>query len=157
MSETASETTAPQQAQDAPQEQPKTFDAEYVANLRKEAARYRTEAKANAEAARKLAEVEQRDMSELEKLQKALADERAQREQSEAAALRQSVALAKKLPLELVDRLRGATREELEADAEALLALVNGPRRMQPDFSQGAQSPAPLTPEQEFAAFRSSL
>lgn len=44
------------------------FDAEYVAKLRKEAADYRTKAKANADAAAKLAQLEDANKSETEKL-----------------------------------------------------------------------------------------
>lgn len=40
--------------------------------------------------------------------------------------LRLRVALEKKLPAELVDRLRGGSREELESDAEALLKMFSG-------------------------------
>ncbi|MCB0916872.1 MAG: hypothetical protein KDC23_14435, partial [Actinobacteria bacterium] len=38
----------------------KTFDAEYVAKLRKEAAAARVEAKANADAAKRLAEIDEK-------------------------------------------------------------------------------------------------
>lgn len=40
-------------------------------------------------------------------------------------ALRQEVALAKGLPLELSERLKGGTKEEMEADADALLSVVH--------------------------------
>lgn len=45
----------------------KTFDAEYVKKLRDEAARYRTEAKSNGEAAKRLATIEDAQKSEAEK------------------------------------------------------------------------------------------
>ena len=38
--------------------------------------------------------------------------------------LRMKVALEKKLPAKLIDRLQGATEEELAADADALLSLM---------------------------------
>lgn len=38
--------------------------------------------------------------------------------------LRLRVATAKQLPGEMIDRLRGTTKEELEADADALLKLI---------------------------------
>ena len=46
----------PQEGAEQPAET-KTFDADYVKKLRDEAAKYRTEAKANAKAAEKLAEI----------------------------------------------------------------------------------------------------
>lgn len=68
MSETTTETTASEQSQVGEQEQQaKTFDADYVEKLRKEAAKYRTEAKANADAAKRLAEIEEANKSEIEK------------------------------------------------------------------------------------------
>ena len=43
---------------------------------------------------------------------------------------RLQVAQAKNLPAELVDRLKGATKEELEADADKLLAFVKAPGKV---------------------------
>lgn len=48
----------------------------------------------------------------------------AQLKAAELKALRLEVATAKGLPQGLVDRLRGETREELEADAEVLAGLI---------------------------------
>lgn len=48
--------------------EPTTFDAEYVKKLRDEAAKYRTEAKANSAAAAKLAALEEAQKSEAQKL-----------------------------------------------------------------------------------------
>ena len=67
------------------------------------------------------------------------------------------VALAKGLPADLVDRLRGDTESDIAADADALLALVNAPRTPLPDPTQGTQGAAPTTPEQEFLAFTANL
>jgi len=44
-----------------------------------------------------------------------------------AKALRLEVALEKGLPADLVDRLKGDTREDLEADADSLLELLGKP------------------------------
>lgn len=67
MSEQTPEMTA-EQAEETPQEgaeqEAKTFDADYVANLRKEAAKYRTEAKA---ATAELEKQRQASMTEAEK------------------------------------------------------------------------------------------
>ena len=57
------------QDQSEPQEgEAKVFDAEYVDKLRKEAARYRNEAKSNAEAAKRLAQLEEAQKSDTEKV-----------------------------------------------------------------------------------------
>lgn len=86
MSETTAETTATEQPQ-AGTEQPetKTFDADYVEKLRKEAARYRTEAKANADAAKRLADLEEQSKSETEK---AISAARKEAEESVRAEVR---------------------------------------------------------------------
>lgn len=55
--------------------------------------------------------------------------------------LRLRVAASKRLPSELVDRLKGGTKEEMEADADALLQLVGGSNP--PDFGGGPRQPAP--------------
>jgi hypothetical protein len=61
--------------------------------------------------------------------------------------------VAKKLPAELTDRLRGETPEELEADADALLALVKASTNMKPDLSQGSRASTNGSPDpaQQFA------
>jgi hypothetical protein len=79
-------------------------------------------AKANADAARKLAEIEDRDKSEQQR-----ANERAEAAEKRAAeaernALRAQVALAKGLPAKLASRLQGDTEAEMVADADELLA-----------------------------------
>lgn len=73
----------------------------------------------DAEAKRKEAE-----MSELEKAQKKTAELEAELKASKLAILRRDVAEKAGLPAALVDRLRGETPEELEADAKALLEII---------------------------------
>lgn len=57
----------PQAGESEQGEAAKTFDADYVKKLRDEAARHRTEARANADAAKRLAEIEESQKSEAEK------------------------------------------------------------------------------------------
>lgn len=75
----------------------------------------------------KLAELEEAQKSEQQKLTERA--EKAEREAADAKAsiLRRDVAADKKLPAAMAERLRGTTREELEADADALLALMPAP------------------------------
>ncbi len=79
-------------------------------------------AKENADAARRLAEIEESGKSEQERLTEArqTAEERAHGAEREAARLR--VALRKGLNEAQAKRLVGDSEEELEADADALLA-----------------------------------
>lgn len=119
-------TTAP----DAPEAQveapaaldaePKTFDADYVAKLRHEAAKYRTEAKANADAAKRLAEIEEAQKTEAQKLADRLAEAERKAQAAELKALRSDIAQAKGVPAGL---LTGSTEEELNASADMLLAF----------------------------------
>jgi len=97
-------------------------------------------AKADADAATKLKEIEDRDLSELEKAQRAAKEYGDELAALKARALRNEVALAKGIPAELAGRLQGETEEELAADADKLLALVGTPKRtLQPDKGQGAR------------------
>ncbi len=107
------------------------------------------EAKAAAdEAQAKVQEFENAKKTDQEKLaderdalktKAAEADEKAAT--AEADALRVRVALEKKLPADLIDRLRGTTKEELESDADALLKLVKPAEAT--DFDGGPRKPAP--------------
>jgi hypothetical protein len=66
-----------------------------------------------------------------------------QAESASVENLRLRVALDKKLPAELIDRLRGTTKEEMEADADQLLELVVTRRDEAPEFNGGARRGAP--------------
>lgn len=72
----------------------------------------------------RLKEIEDAQKSEQEKLTERA--EKAEREAAEAkvSLLRRDVAADKQLPLAMADRLRGTTREELEADADELLKML---------------------------------
>lgn len=120
-------------------------------------------ANANAEAARKLKEIEDRDLSELQRAQKQVEELSARAAAAERAQLRSSVALSKGLPAEVVGALVGDTAEELTAHADALLAWrgnaapapVPQPR---PDPSQGAQPVSPdAAIEADYAAFQAHV
>lgn len=72
------------------------------------------------------------------------------------ARFRLEVAAAKGLTPQQAERLRGKTREELEADADALLALFPvapaGPRNPAPDPSQGSRGAQPPDLDAQIAA-----
>lgn len=143
----APEQPAPEAAPQAPTppapDPPKQTEAppEVVAALRK----------ANKEAEKlrlQLKEYEDRDKSEAEKLAERAAAAERRAAEMEAQLMRREVALAKGLPAALVDRLRGGSREELDADADQLLALVAPPappvqEKRVPDLGQGRRDGAP--------------
>lgn len=108
---------------DAPEnDEGKMFDADYVKSLRQEAAKYRTQAKDLAEKAKAYDEYVESQKTEAQKIADALEAATKERDTMKAELLRHQVAAKKNLPGALVERLRGSTLEEMEADADALLA-----------------------------------
>ncbi len=159
----SSEQTPPEGSEQ--QEQPKTFDAEYVANLRKEAAKYRTEAKANSEAASELAKLKEAEKTEAQRVA-----ERLQAAETDAAnarrdALRFRIASKFKIDDEDADLfLTGADEESLTKQAERLVAR-EATRRADADAAEaeakrrgnhvpreGTPPPASSTSSHEFVA-----
>lgn len=120
------------QQSDQPQEGEagKTFNSDYVEKLRKEAAKYRTEAKQNAAAAKELANLKESQKTELEK-----AVERADSAEGALGALKAAEQIrewkaeaAKKFGVP-VDALRGVDLGEIEEHAATLKALLPEPRK----------------------------
>lgn len=122
---------------DATPSEPKTFDEAYVKQLRSEAAASR---KARQDLEAKIAEFEERDKTELEKLSGKVTKAEAERDQAKAALLRFEVAQEKEVPARLVPLLTGKTREELEAQAALIL---DNAKPADPDFEGGVREPAP--------------
>lgn len=116
--------------------------------------------KAQRELAAELKKLQDKDLSEQERLQRDAAAAAQRADQAEAEAARLRVAITVGLPADLVDRLRGNTPEELEADAKFLKEKFgtpapagdpaqSGPGRsgLRPDLGQGAK---PATPRGSF-------
>lgn len=144
---------------DGSQDEPKTFDADYVSKLRAENAKHRTEAKANADAAKRLAEIEESQKTETQKLTDAKAAAESDALQARADALRWRTAAKFGISDEDAETfLTGTDEEALTRQAERLAALsktetnIPGPRA---DLSQGARggSPNAGTPAQAFEQF----
>lgn len=136
---TPSSEQPPQPAPSAPTPQPsgeetrqQTFDADYVAKLRAESARYRTEAKANADAAKRLAEIEDAQKTEAQKAAEQLQALQQENARLQAEALKAQVAASKGVPADL---LSGTTEDELNAAADRLLAFKGATPA--PDFGAG--------------------
>lgn len=121
MTEEATPEAGAQQPQEGEQQEAKTFDAEYVDKLRKESAKYRTEAKANAEAAKRLAEIEESQKSAQQKAEERIKDLESKFTATETRALRAEIANAH--GISAADRdlfLTGADEETLTAQAKRL-------------------------------------
>ena len=119
-----SDQDAPETPEPAQEATPETFDRDYVAKLRAESAKYRTEAKANAKAAEKLAAIEEASKSELDKAAERATAAEARAAAAEAQLVRKDIAAAKGLKPEAAEFLTGTTPEEIEASADKLLALM---------------------------------
>ena len=118
-------TVASEPAQEATEDaaaEPQTFDASYVKALRAEAANYRKEARANAQAAARLKEIEDAQKTEAQRAAEELAEVTRRAEEAELRAMRIEVAAAKGLTPAQAKRLVGSSREELEADADEIIA-----------------------------------
>jgi hypothetical protein len=153
--EQATQSDAPE-PQEGTEPEPESFDAEYVAKLRKEAAKYRTEAKANADAARKLAEIEEANKSEQQKLAERLAELEREADQARAEALRFKIASKFGVSEEDAELfLTGTDEETLTRQAERLAARsedTGKPRPPKPDPNQGRHQHGTASTADQFAA-----
>ena len=144
----------------AEQAEVKTFDAEYVEKLRKEAAKYRTEAKANADAAKKLAEIEQANKTEAERQAERLAEAEERAKALEAKATRAEVASETGIPADILAGPEDTSPEAIKAFAERVVAYTEQagkPRPPKPDANQGRTNRGTATPASAFASFVDSL
>ena len=109
-----------------PEGEPEVFDAEYVAKLRKEAAEYRTKAKANADAAERLAKLEEANKTEAEKMADRIRQLEDEKATAERDALRFKVASKFGIGDEDTDLfLTGSDEETLTKQAERLTARTD--------------------------------
>lgn len=138
--EPAGEPTPPGDAPSAPADDKQdSFDAAYVAKLRAENAKYRKAAKDNAEAATRLAEIEESQKTEAQKQADQLTRLQQENQQLKLDAMRAQVAAAKNIPDATL--LVGSTVEELEAHADKLLAFRG--QTPPPDFGAGDRGQVP--------------
>jgi hypothetical protein len=90
----------------------------------------------------KLSKIEDSKKSDLERLTGERDTLKTTAETAAAENLRLRVAIDKKLPSELIDRLKGSSKEELEADADSLLKLVQPATATSFDGGKGRDSAA---------------
>jgi len=94
-----------------------------------EARKWERRAKENMEAARRLREAEEAEKTELQKLTERAEAAEKRAAEAEGKLLRLEVAQAKGLTAAQARRLQGATREELEADADELLEAFGAKKK----------------------------
>lgn len=138
MTDTNMDTADPAASQEDQQEpEAKTFDAEYVDKLRKESAKYRTEAKANAEAAKRLAELEESQKTEAQKQAEKIAELERQIEGATVQAVRARMAAKYQIDPEDADLfLTGSDEETVEAQAKRLSERVSASKNNPPPVSK---------------------
>ena len=138
MTDTNMDTADPAASQEDQQEpEAKTFDAEYVEKLRKESAKYRTEAKANAEAAKRLAELEESQKTEAQKQAEKIAELERQIEGATVQAVRARMAAKYQIDPEDADLfLTGSDEETVEAQAKRLSERVSASKKNPPPVSK---------------------
>ena len=128
-------------AESTPKPEGKTFDEAYVKQLRKEAASARTElGTIKAE----LDKLKDRDKSEQERLTERVAESERRAGVAEARLIRYEVAADRGLNLSLANAIAGETREEIEANADAIAQSLQSAQPKPPSFDGGART----TPEQ---------
>ncbi|MEU1919352.1 hypothetical protein ABZ742_04165 [Streptomyces albogriseolus] len=95
------------------------------------------------ELGKRLQEFEDRDKTEAQKLAERATAAEKQAADAQAELMRYRVAADKKLPAELAARLRGSTPEEMAADADELLSLLNAQQQRQtPSYDGGVRQSA---------------
>lgn len=119
-------------------------DADEVEKWRTLARKHEKRAKELEPLAAKLAELDEKQKTDEQRLVERAEKAEGQLPTLQAENLRLRVAIAKNLPADLVDRLRGDTQDELTADADKLLELVGDgkPPTPKPDRTQGAKGEA---------------
>lgn len=123
--DTTEETTTEQE--DAPKGGTETDPADEVAKWKALARKNEEQAKKNAEAAKRLQELEDAQKTDQEKQAERLAELESTAKESSLEAARLRVALRKGLDEKQAKRLVGTTEEELEQDADDLVATFAPP------------------------------
>lgn len=111
-----------------------------------EAKKWEKRAKKDAEALDRIKKAAEGEVAETRQTVEQTA---AERDALAAENLRLAVALEKGLPPDLAKRLVGSTRDELEADADTLLALVPKTSPSRRDATGGAQDAPPALSKDE--------
>lgn len=152
------ETVEPQEGEQS--QQSEAFDAEYVAKLRRENAKYRNEAKAGREAAQRLAEIEETKKTDEEKIAERIQAAERRAAELEAKANRGEVAGTTGVPLEVLAGPEDSSVEALRDFAEKVIEYAgrsNAPRVPKIDPNQGRNSSVALNGDDLEQALRNKL
>lgn len=106
--------------------------------------------------AKRLDDLEESQKTETQRLADRADSEFNRAQEAEAKLLRYEVASEHEIPANAMKFLTGTTREEIEASAKDVLALIGDagkPRPPKPDPNQGRQAPEVTTPAGQFASF----
>lgn len=117
-----------EQAQETPDTGTPEQVTDEVAKWKALARKHEQQAKTNADAAKRLAEIEDANKSEIEKAAQRAAEAEERAKAAELKAMRLQVAAEKGLTPRQASRLQGATLEELQADADEFLADLPNPK-----------------------------
>lgn len=154
MSETANTETIDETEKpvDGAEAQAEATEPDWKALARKWEARAKA-AKADAEDASKWREYEQSQKSDNEKNAERLAAAEAEAAIATAKLTRYEVAASKGVPAEAIELLTGTTREEVEAAADKLLALIANQSKSapKPDVNQGKPAKSGTSTADQFA------
>jgi hypothetical protein len=122
--------------------------------LAEERAQRKAAEKQATEFKKRLDALEQANLTEVEKAQRAAQDAQTQLAELTRQNLRNKVALEKGVPADLVDFLTGDSEDEITAKADLLLKRIGAPTNPKPDLSQGARGESVSgAPADQFAAF----
>lgn len=149
----ASQDPAEQTDPQAPEQTPEELgDAGKKALTAERDARKQAERK-NAEYEARLKEIEDANLSELEKAQREASEARETVAKIQRENDRNRVALEKGVPSDLIEFISGETAEDMAAKADLLISRLNAsPSTPKPDRTQGASGKeAPVTTAQQFA------
>jgi hypothetical protein len=117
-------TTATPETTETTGQEPKTFDAAYVQQLRNEAAKHRREA---VQVTAKLKELEDASLSEADRTKRERDEAVNEREELRLELMRLRIATKHNLPEVLASRLQGEDETAMEADAKVLAKLMVPP------------------------------
>lgn len=144
---TEAQATAPATEQEAPE----LGEAGQKAIKAEREAR-RTAEKSAAELAARLKEIEDAQLSDLERAKQEAETNAAELAKLREDNIRQRVALDKGVPTDLIEFLGSGSEEQILARAELLVARLNTPTSPKPDLSQGATGSTPkLSTAEQFA------
>jgi hypothetical protein len=141
--ETTTETEIVEEVVETPAIEPAQAANESLETWKKNARKWEQRAKADAEAAAAWREYEAAQKPIQERLAEELAATKAEAESAKAELIRLQVAAAKGITGDAARLLKGSSVEELEAEADILLSLINqaqAPRTPAADPQQGKPS-----------------